>query len=79
MASDSKELARELREASLAFASKGPWMYRDGLFIPRNVCSETADLILWATDHVATLEDKIALLQYEIRNIPLIRQGSRAG
>lgn len=79
MAKDSKELARELREASYAFASKGPWMYRDGLFLPRNVCSETADIVLWATDHVAALHDKIALLEFEIRNIPLIRPAAKAG
>jgi hypothetical protein len=71
MASDSKELARELREASLAFASNGPWMYRDGLFIPRNVCSETADIILWAANRVSEMEDEIADLKN--RNFQLIR------
>lgn len=71
MASDSKELARELREASLAFASKGPWMYRDGLFIPRNVCSETADIILWAANRVSEMEDEISDLKN--RNFQLIR------
>lgn len=71
MAKDSKELARELREASYAFASKGPWMYRDGLFLPRNVCSETADIILWAADRVSDMEDEIADLKH--RNSRLIR------
>lgn len=63
MASDSKELARELREASLAFASNGPWMYRDGLFIPKNVCSEAADIVLWIANRVSELEDEIEALK----------------
>lgn len=68
MASDSKELARELREASYALASVGPWIYRDGLFIPKNVCSDTADIILWLAKRVSDMEDEIEELKEKKRS-----------
>jgi hypothetical protein len=63
MAMDSNEMAHALYEASLAFASDGPWIYRDGLFIPQNICSEAAYVLLWANNRLAVLEGEIADLK----------------
>lgn len=63
MASDTKEMAHQLYEAALAFASEGPWIYRDGLFIPKNICSDAAYVLLWADNRLHVLEDEIAELK----------------
>lgn len=66
-ATDIPELAAELRLAAYFLPSEGDWVYHGGLLMPKNVCSDTAEIIEWMANH-------IEMLEYEIENIPLIRR-----
>lgn len=59
MAKNSDELIKELRLASYVLASRGRWIERNGLLLPKNICSDSADIIEWMVTYIAQLEHAV--------------------
>lgn len=56
------ELAAELRIASLCLPSEGDWVRHGEMMLPKNVCSDTANLVEYMASEIERLEKEVATL-----------------
>lgn len=63
MAKNSEEFINELRLASYILTSNGLWIERNGLILPKNICTEAADIIEWMTGYIELLESAVEELK----------------
>lgn len=50
------ELALELRLAAYSLPSEGDWVWHGEMLLPKNVCSDTANLVEWMASEIERYE-----------------------